>query len=72
MAEKVVCKIEGCERPVRAKGYCRVHYKNWRRGEYGDARFKVCRMEGCTKPRHAKAFCEEHFKSEVLKKAAEE
>lgn len=26
------CKIPGCKRPYRAKGYCNVHYKQWRKG----------------------------------------
>lgn len=30
--EEKRCKIEGCKRPYRAKGYCNVHYKQWRRG----------------------------------------
>jgi len=74
MSEAVtkVCKVEGCKRAYRAKGYCRVHYNKWRKGELGKARFKICKMEGCKKPRFQQAYCEEHFKSEVLKKAAEE
>ncbi len=72
MVKKEECRIEGCKRPVRAKGYCRVHYNKWRRGEYGKARYKICRVEECTRPRFQKAFCEEHFKSEFLKKPAEE
>jgi hypothetical protein len=70
--EEQTCKIEGCDREVRAKGYCRVHYKKWRRGEYGKARYKTCKVEGCAKPRSQKAYCEEHYKSEFLKKAAGE
>ncbi len=72
MTETVECKIDGCKRPVRAKGYCGVHYNKWRKGEYGKARFKICKMEGCAKPRHMMAYCEEHYNSEHLKKAAEE
>jgi chromosome segregation ATPase len=30
-AEKV-CKVEGCTRPHRARGYCARHYQQWRRG----------------------------------------
>ena len=72
MAREGQCKIEGCQRPVRAKGYCRVHYNKWRKGEYGKTRYKPCKMEGCTHRRHRKAYCEEHYKSEFLKKAAGE
>ncbi len=72
MSEVKECKIEGCKRPVRAKGYCRVHYQKWRKGEYGHDRFKPCKMEGCTNRRYMKAYCEDHYKSEYLKKAAGE
>ena len=72
MAKEGACKIEGCKRPVRAKGYCRIHYRKWRRGEYGKSRYKPCRVEGCTRRRYQGAYCEEHYKSKVLKKAAGE
>lgn len=72
MAEQVKCKIENCKREVRAKGYCDVHYKKWRQGEYGKTRFKICKAEGCKGRRFMKAFCEEHYKSLYLKKAAGE
>jgi len=66
------CKIEGCKHPLRAKGYCRVHYQAWRKDAYGKTRYKPCKMEGCSKRRSMKAYCEDHFKSEYLKKAEEE
>jgi hypothetical protein len=72
VTETAGCKIDGCKHSVKAKGYCRVHYNKWRKGDFGKARFKICKMEGCTKPRHLKAYCEEHYNSEHLKKAAEE
>jgi hypothetical protein len=68
--KECACKIEGCKRPYRAKGYCNVHYKKWRQGEFGKTRYKQCKMEGCAKRRHQQAYCEEHFNSEVLKKSA--
>jgi hypothetical protein len=68
VAERGTCKIEGCGKPVRAKGYCPRHYAKWRTGEYGKTRYKICKMEGCKKRRFQKAYCEDHFKSEFLKK----
>lgn len=29
---KKVCKVDGCDKTVRAKGFCAVHYQRWRRG----------------------------------------
>ena len=27
-----VCKVPGCDQPIRSKGYCGKHYQQWRRG----------------------------------------
>ena len=27
-----VCKVDGCNKKVRAKGFCAAHYQQWRRG----------------------------------------
>lgn len=62
MAEKTErkCRIEGCKRPYRAKGYCVTHHKKWRRGELPKARYKRCKKEGCNKPMAVRGFCAEH------------
>jgi hypothetical protein len=56
------CRVEGCKRPYRAKGYCVVHYNAWRRGEVEGhkARYKLCSKEGCKKPAGAWGVCDEH------------
>ena len=64
--EESKCTKEGCKRPYRAKGYCNVHYKAWRRGEMEDhrSRYRICTKEGCRKPRAALgSLCEEHGKA---------
>ncbi len=62
-AETKSCKIEGCKRAYRAKGYCTVHYNKWRRGEIeGEVgRYKSCSEEGCHKPMYRKGKCEQHY-----------
>ncbi len=57
------CKIKDCKRPYRAKGYCNVHYKKWRHGEFGLARYKICKNEGCHKPMKRFGMCAEHFEA---------
>jgi len=57
------CKVEKCKRPYRAKGYCSVHYKKWRNGEFGLARYKTCKTEGCHKPMGKGGLCAEHFEA---------
>lgn len=76
-AEK--CKVKACKREYRCKGYCSAHYKQWRQGKFGLARYKTCSSVECRKPmglnRHG--YCEDHYQSyyvkgvEVAKAAAE-
>lgn len=63
MGTKGTCKIEGCEKDVRGKGYCDRHYRAWRRGKLGKARYRSCNAEGCTKPAVRRVLCEEHYRS---------
>ena len=63
------CKVGGCKREYRAKGYCNVHYKKWRQGEFGLGRYKTCQDHECRKPmtmnRHG--YCEEHYQNFFVK-----
>lgn len=34
MADSSLCKIDGCDNPVKARGWCHAHYCRWSR--YGD------------------------------------
>ncbi|HLG18199.1 MAG TPA: hypothetical protein VI895_00105 [Bdellovibrionota bacterium] len=61
MAEATTCRKEKCKRPVRAKRYCDLHYRAWRRGELPKARHKNCKSEGCRKPMIRQGYCEAHF-----------
>jgi len=69
MANKGTCKAEGCEKDVRAKGYCDRHYRKWRKGLLGKPRYRVCVESGCRKPRARRSLCEEHFAAKFTKKA---
>ena len=61
VTEGPTCRAEGCKQAVRAKGYCRKHYMNWRRGSVGDHhRYKICSKEACRKPRTKGGLCDEH------------
>lgn len=62
------CKIEGCKRAYRSKGYCNVHFKKWRQGELPQKpRYKTCGAENCLKPMSGKGLCEEHLKEKTAK-----
>jgi hypothetical protein len=56
------CKSKGCKRPYRAKGYCNVHYRKWRRGELEKkGRYRICTEEKCRKATFKKGYCEQHY-----------
>lgn len=63
------CNIQGCERPHRSRGYCKVHYERWR--IHGDPHKllrarrhetpPVCRVDDCDRPVDAKGCCSTHY-----------
>ena len=61
MAEAKKCKVEGCKRPFRAKGYCVTHYKKWKRGEMPHGRFRRCFTPECKSREFMRGLCKEHF-----------
>lgn len=69
MVEKQSCKAQDCAREAFAKGYCRKHYRLWRRGEMPKARYKICTEEKCRKPRFRGSLCEEHHHAARAKAA---
>ena len=70
MSDKETCKAEGCDKEVRAKGYCDRHYGQWRKGKLPKPRYRGCNAEGCHKPRARRGLCEEHFAKEYPGKKA--
>lgn len=67
------CSVKDCKRPYRAKGYCNVHYKLWRRGEIEGhkSRYRICGEENCKKPVFKKGYCEQHFSAWAASKKGE-
>ena len=57
----------GCqqEKPIKAKGFCRACYQQWKRtGSTERERMPrgVCTVPGCDKPAHGKGVCDMHIK----------
>ena len=65
--EKKICSIDGCERDVKAKGYCNKHYRRF--NKYGNPLYTVinrdhddiCSIEGCEGKHLSKGFCNKHY-----------
>lgn len=58
-----VCRVEGCNSPVLAKGLCQKHYRQvYRHGKITRVKnYEGCKVEGCEKEHHAKGFCVSHY-----------
>ncbi len=67
---KVACKVQGCKRPYRAKGYCFFHYGQWRAGDLPKARYDSCIAEKCTKKQFKAGLCQTHYNESIGKKEA--
>nr|CCA17111.1 conserved hypothetical protein [Albugo laibachii Nc14] len=68
-----ICKVHGCERRVRSKGFCKTHgggrkcsidgcNKSSQNGEFciGHGGGKKCKREGCTKAAQSHGLCKAH------------
>ena len=63
-----ICEVEGCERPVKAKALCHLHYQRSRNGIALDAPMRVhaksfvCSARGCERPVDHDGLCQTHIK----------
>ena len=53
------CSIEGCERPVWARGWCSTHYNHWWSAQ--ERVRPLCSIEGCERPICARSWCTVHY-----------
>lgn len=64
------CTITGCDRPLRARGWCATHYARWKRHGAVSPDVAVaspgadrrCSIEGCDNGHHANGYCNKHAK----------
>jgi hypothetical protein len=62
------CSVDGCDGPIRARGYCNTHYLRWRRTgstdlpEITPAPIATCSVTGCGKIVRARGWCGLHYK----------
>jgi len=63
MSEKT-CLVDGCDRKVRTRGMCNMHYGKARRlGHVAplQANLPICSVEGCSFPVLAGGYCTNHY-----------
>jgi hypothetical protein len=70
MGNKGTCKAAGCDKDVRAKGYCPRHYRQWKKGKLAKPRYKTCNAENCRKPMARAGLCTAHYAKEYGKSKA--
>ena len=70
MTSAAVCAVDGCDRPVRARGWCNPHYLRWyktgdpekiRPARWDGYVRPECSVDGCTILAHARGLCTIHF-----------
>lgn len=57
MAKRPICKIDGCDKPTHAKGFCNTHYTQHR-----VAVAALCKVEGCSGKSRSLGLCDHHYK----------
>ena len=68
--DKRTCSIDGCGKPVLARGWCATHYMRWRTtGDVGSAELLrkplgsvTCSVEDCLDAAESRGWCAKHYK----------
>ena len=63
------CSLEECEKPVRARGWCKMHYQRWVRHGAADykkllAKDQVCKIRSCERTvgdHGGRGWCSKHY-----------
>jgi hypothetical protein len=59
--EKPVCKLTDCGKPHHGKGYCEMHYNQYRLTQAPS-----CVAEDCSKPARARQMCHAHYSAWLI------
>lgn len=66
---KTTCSIDGCDRPLKTRGWCQGHYMRWwHTGDVGTGAIKhydstrICQVDGCEGRHAARGYCAPHHK----------
>ena len=70
MDDHTTCAVDGCERPIGSRGWCKTHYERWRRSGSVRADEPVrrwaltvgdCLVDGCGRPQQSRGWCNKHY-----------
>jgi hypothetical protein len=61
-----VCSVEGCEKPVNARGWCMKHYCRWKKHRTVELQVQAkpgtCLLLGCSRPVATRGWCTMHYR----------
>lgn len=62
----VTCAFNGCEKPIRTRGWCNGHYEQARKGKVlaplrQRRSDRTCSFQGCARNAHARDLCSIHY-----------
>jgi hypothetical protein len=58
------CSVEGCGKPVKARGWCAMHWNRWKRHgdpSLGARTVHACSVDGCEVRSRARGLCRKHW-----------
>lgn len=64
----MICSVDGCDKPVFGRGFCRAHYNRFQRhgdplaGRISPDPSRICSISACGKPVVARGLCSGHYK----------
>ena len=66
--QRTGCSVAGCDRPHKARGYCRAHYEQLYRLGFATPRpirrraaGRLCSVPGCSRPHCKRDYCQLHY-----------
>jgi hypothetical protein len=59
-----ICTEPGCDKPLKSRGWCSMHYERWRSAEHsGHVKPRLpCSVDGCDDPVKAHGWCNMHYR----------
>jgi 5-methylcytosine-specific restriction endonuclease McrA len=66
------CTIDGCDKPILARGWCAAHWTRWNRhgdplagGPFRSPTVSECTVDGCDLSTRARGLCAKHWRADM-------